>query len=62
MISNRIYEMGSMLGLEHKDLSVLVAGTSILDEPDKLEVSLSPTDTYKGDGLWYGTISIKDFK
>ena len=59
MIPHKIYEIGAMLGLEYKDIRDLVLDIS--DEPDKLEVSMSPTDTYKG-VLRYGAVSIKDFQ
>ena len=61
MIPHKIYEIGAMLGLEYKDVRDLVSDTSISDKPDKLEVSMSPTDTYKG-VLRYGAVSIKDFQ
>jgi len=61
MISDKIYEIGGMLGLQDRDIRDLVAKASISDGPDKLETS-SPTDTYKDDGIWYGTISINDFR
>jgi len=61
MIPHKIYRMGAMLGLQNRDIRDLVAKASISDGPNKLETS-SPTDTYKDDGIWYGTISINDFK
>ncbi|UCD13184.1 MAG: hypothetical protein JSW60_06390 [Thermoplasmatales archaeon] len=59
MIPNKIYKIGAMLGLENKDIRDLV--TDISDEPDKLEVSPSPIDTYK-EPCMYGTVSLKDFQ
>ncbi|UCD13777.1 MAG: hypothetical protein JSW60_09520 [Thermoplasmatales archaeon] len=56
MIPNKIYEIAAMLGLEYKDFKDLVS-----DKPNKLEFSISPTDTYK-DGIKYGTVSLKDFQ
>ncbi|UCD14140.1 MAG: hypothetical protein JSW60_01620 [Thermoplasmatales archaeon] len=56
MIPNKIYEIAATLGLEYKDIRDLES-----DKPDKLELSISPTDTYK-DGIKYGTVSLKDFQ
>ena len=59
MIPTKIFEIGAMLGLERKDIRDVTSDTSMSDRPDKIEVSMSPTDTYKG--ALYGTVSIKNF-
>ena len=53
MIPEEIYELGDILGLEHKEIKDFILDKSNLD------VTFSPLDNYKV-GL-YGTISINDF-
>ena len=61
MISKNIFEIGDMLGLEHKDIQNLLSDSSIENITNKYATPCSPMDTYKNDGTWYGTISINDF-
>ena len=58
MIPEKVYEIGAMLGLEYKDITDILSSRSTYDKTDE---SYIPANIYK-DGIYYGTISIKDFK
>jgi len=59
MIPTKIFEIGSMLGLNVKDIRDLESNWDKSDIP-KASVAF-PLDNYK-DGIFYGTISINDFE
>jgi len=61
MIPEEIFNIGNMLGLEHKDLQNLIPEKSSPDTRNNVEVSFSPLESYKVDGAYYGTISINHF-
>ena len=61
MFSDKIFELGAMLGLETKDIKNLVLDKTIRDTRSELEELSSPADIYPK-GELYGTISINDFK
>lgn len=63
MISEEIFGVGDLLGLEHKDIQDLILDNSNPDSKGNIDVPLSPVNTYKnsGPGELYGTISINDF-
>jgi hypothetical protein len=54
MIPEEIYELGNMLGLERDEIKDFM-----LDTTGKIEVPISPNDSYKFGQ--YGTVSINDF-
>ncbi|UCD12947.1 MAG: hypothetical protein JSW60_05110 [Thermoplasmatales archaeon] len=60
MIPAKIFEIGAMFGLNDKDIKNLVANVDKTDIPKAS--ATSPLDNYKGDGIFYGTISINDFR
>ena len=56
MDSDKIYEIGSMLGLTQNDINKLT-----IDKVNKTDNVYSPVDNYK-DCSFYGTVSINHFK
>ena len=60
MIPDKVYEIGGMLGLEHKDLRDLVISSSVSDKTNISETPPSPVDVYPK-GELYGTVSKNDF-
>ena len=58
MIPNKIFEIGSMLGLKQKDVQNLIVKKQTTKPTVKLS---SPIEVYKSSGGDYGTISINDF-
>jgi len=60
MISDKIYEMGALLGLENEDIYDVITNKSASDKTNILQILLSPVNAYK-DGSLYGTVSINDF-
>ena len=61
MISDKIYEIGNMLGLENEDIYDVIANKSASDKMNISKTPPSPVDTY-GKIILYGTVSIKDFR
>ena len=58
MIPDKIFEIGSMLGLQHRDIKNL----TVKKQTSKpLVKKSSPMETYKSSGGDYGTISINHF-
>ena len=62
MSSNRIYDIGAMIGLKYNEIQYLLSEKSMSVMMKNPVKPCSPMDTYKNDGSWYGTISIKDFQ
>ena len=58
MISEKVYEIGAMLGLECKDINDILSSRSTFYKTDE---TCTPANIYK-DVIYYGTVSIKDFK
>ena len=55
-MKNRIYELGSPLGLNKKDIDNIIKHKP--DKNEQVSLNVGPDPYY---GTWYGTISIKDF-
>jgi hypothetical protein len=55
-----IYELGDMLGLDHKEIQNVLSDNKTLNKSKKTTKPSSPVDNYKC-GVDYGTISINDF-
>ncbi|UCD13832.1 MAG: hypothetical protein JSW60_09815 [Thermoplasmatales archaeon] len=61
-LSNELLKIGSMLGLEKKDIMRL-KNKKDSDKDTKNVVSLQdPADAYNSSVSYYGTVSIKDFQ
>lgn len=58
MIPDKLFEIGNMLGLQHRDIKNLMVKKQTSKTPVKKS---SPIETYKSSGGDYGTISIKHF-
>ena len=59
---NKLYELGSRLGLKNKDVMEIIRENSTRKEKEILESMVFPVpmDTYSPTSL-YGTVSINDF-
>ena len=58
MIPDKIFEIGSKLGLQHRDIKIL----TVKRQTSKSSIKTSsPMETYKSSGGDYGTISINHF-
>ncbi len=62
MIPNKIFEMGSMLGLAPEEIKGIVSINAKVNSGQIKPGTMGTNDfsTYK-DGTYYGTISINDF-
>jgi hypothetical protein len=62
MIPDKIFEIGSMLGVAPREIEVIVSTNSNLNTREVKSGTMGTNDlsTYK-DGIFYGTISINDF-
>jgi len=58
MYSKKIYQIGLNLGLNKKDIDIVLSSKQEISEEI---TSTSPVEVYKGVGR-YGTVSIYDFK
>jgi len=60
-MSNKIYEVGAMLGLKPKEIQNIISNNSISDISGIKKTPLSTVSEY-GKGSLYATLSMKDFQ